>query len=409
MGATLETPPEFKVIQAPGPLPDGSRAGDGPGCCQAPSPGERPGQPCCGPPIKPRPPQDPLGQPFVVGALDTPAGKVPQVISTLSWSDEWGTIKARWGVGRMSYTVEPGLYALGRPGPEAPVLVTANYKMSFDRLRRAMAGQEAWLLVLETFGINVWCAAGKGTFGTEELARRIKAAHLEKVVCHREVILPQLSAPGVAAFRIKKLTGFKALYGPIRAEDLPAFLEAGKEATPRMRRKDFPLGERTALIPVELVEALKYALPVAAVMFLLSGLGGGHGFWSQVWTRGFYSLAGLLTAVAAGTVLTPLLLPWLPGRAFGFKGAVAGLAAALVLAVFISALYPGNNLSLRLEVAGWLLLIPACSAFLGMNFTGASTYTSLSGVKKEMRQGIPLQIAAGAIGLGLWLAAGFTA
>ena len=57
----------------------------------------------------------------------------------------------------------------------------------------------------------------------------------------------------------------------------------------------------------------------------------------------------------------------------------------------------------RLELIAWLLFIPAISAYWAMNFTGASTYTSLSGVRKEMRWAVPLEIAAGVSGLGLWL------
>ena len=70
----------------------------------------------------------------------------------------------------MNYKVDPGLYALGAPDADSPVLVSANFKMSFDLLREALPGRNAWILVLDTDGINVWCAAGKGTFGTEELA-----------------------------------------------------------------------------------------------------------------------------------------------------------------------------------------------------------------------------------------------
>src|SRR3972149_4169926 len=73
-----------------------------------------------------------------------------------------------WGIGRDRCRVAPGLYALGAPGGDSPVLVTANYKLTFDVLRRDAAGLDAWILVLDTRGINVWCAAGEGTFGTEE-------------------------------------------------------------------------------------------------------------------------------------------------------------------------------------------------------------------------------------------------
>jgi len=76
-----------------------------------------------------------------------------------------------------------------------PVLVTANFKMSFDRLRNALPGRDAWILVLDTKGVNVWCAAGKGTFGTSELVARITACGLNQIVSHREVVLPQLQGP----------------------------------------------------------------------------------------------------------------------------------------------------------------------------------------------------------------------
>lgn len=219
-----------------------------------------------------------LEQPFVVGSIGTPTGQVAQVSSTLTWQDRWGTIKARWGVGRMNYTVEPGLYALGNPDNRSHILVTANYKMSFDRLRETLSGRDTWLLVLDTKGINVWCAAGKGTFGTEELMRRIALSGLNKVVSHRELILPQLSGPGVAAHQVKKLSGFRAHYGPIRASDLTAYLEAGLKATLGMRLKTFPLRERLALIPIEIVAAFKVSLLILFIFFLLGGLGGPDGY-----------------------------------------------------------------------------------------------------------------------------------
>ena len=94
--------------------------------------------------------------------------------------------------------------------------------------------------MLDTQAINVWCAAGKGTFGTEELVRRIQAVGLRDVVNHRVVILPQLGAPGIAAHEVKKQSGFKAEYGPVRAADLPEYLKS-HEATPEMRRMHFTL------------------------------------------------------------------------------------------------------------------------------------------------------------------------
>ena len=140
--------------------------------------------------------------------LETPAGRVPVISPALGPADRFGAWKARWGIGRMSYLVPPGLYAVGSPTPDDPVLVTANYKMSYDLVRSELAGRNVWLLVLETNGINVWCAAGKGTFGTGELVARIEASRLAQVVGHRRLILPLLGAPGVSAHEVRSRTGF---------------------------------------------------------------------------------------------------------------------------------------------------------------------------------------------------------
>jgi hypothetical protein len=346
-----------------------------------------------------------LGQPFVVGSMATPTGKVPKVASTLLWADRWGTIKARWAIGRMHYTIEPGLYALGNPDHGAPVLVTANYKMSFDRLREALPGRNLWILVLDTKGINVWCAAGKGTFGTEELVSRIQTSGLGSVVSHRLLVLPQLSGPGVAAHQVKKLSGFKVVYGPIRARDLGAFLDGQMKATPDMRRQTFTFMERAVLIPVELVSALKAVLYVAPVLFFLGGLAGPNGFWVDGVSRGGAAVLSLLSAVFAGAVLTPLLLPWLPGRAFSLKGLSTGFFV-FILFTALHGSFP-SSWSGRLELFGFLLLIPAATAYLAMNFTGCSTYTSLSGVKKETRLALPMEISAAILGLVLWFFSSF--
>jgi hypothetical protein len=342
-----------------------------------------------------------LKQPFVAGSVQTPVSLVPQVSSSLTWSDHLGIFKARWGIDRMRYVVEPGLYGLGQPDDRSPVLVTANYKMSFDRLREALPGRNMWILVLDTKGINVWCAAGKGTFGTMELVSRIESSGLAQVVSHRELILPQLGGPGVAAHEVKRLSGFKVIYGPIKANDLPKFLDAGLKATPEMRFKTFITWERIVLIPIELVAALKAGLIIIPILFLITFFGRSGEGWTNALNQGFFSALAILTAILAGAVLTPTLLPWLPGRAFSIKGVSVGLLTAFLFVVF--QWNHGITLAGRFEMLAWLLLIPALSAFLAMNFTGASTYTSLSGVKKEMRWAMPLQIGAGIIGFILWL------
>jgi acetyl-CoA decarbonylase/synthase complex subunit gamma len=307
----------------------------------------------------------------------------------------------------MHYTVDPGLYASGEPDQKSPVLVTANYKMSFDKLREALPGRDAWILVLNTQGINVWCASGKGTFGTNELIGRIESVRLAQIVSHRELILPQLSGPGVAAHMVKKLSGFRVIYGPIRSKDIPVFLDTGLKATPEMRLKTFTTRERLELIPMELVGALKPGALVILTFFLVAFLVKSREGWTNAFGHGLFSVLALLAAILAGAVLTPLFLPWLPGRAFSVKGLGLGAVFALVGAGCLRGGWITRTSGF--EMLAWVLLIPALSAYLAMNFTGASTYTSLSGVRKEMRWALPLEIGAGIAGLILWVGSQFIA
>jgi hypothetical protein len=210
---------------------------------------------------------------FVEDFMETPAGSVPRVGTRLNREDRIGTLSARLGIGRDSYRIAPGLYGVGLPDGESPVMVTANYKLTFDALRCSLADVNAWIMVLDTRSINVWCAAGKGTFSTREVADRVKTTGLEKIVTHRRLILPQLSATGVAARQVKTLCGFEVVWGPVHARDIKSFVDNNMKATPAMRKVTFTLRERLELIPVELNHMGKPTLYLIPALFLLSGLG----------------------------------------------------------------------------------------------------------------------------------------
>ncbi|MBP1747757.1 MAG: dehydrogenase/acetyl-CoA synthase gamma subunit (corrinoid Fe-S protein) [Deltaproteobacteria bacterium] len=332
--------------------------------------------------------------PWIEGFIGTAIGKIPVAGTSLNFTDTLGSWKARWGINRMNYIVQPGLYGIGNPGASSVVFVSANYKMSFDRLRKELSGLDAWIMVIDTKGINVWCAAGKGTFGTEEIIRRIAAVQLSRVVSHRSIIVPQLGAPGVAAHEVQKKSGFKVIYGPVRASDIQEFLQAAMKATPEMRAVTFGFVDRLVLTPIEIVNIYKPVIGIAAALLVLHLTG-----LVKVSMWGIYPFIG---AVIAGAVAGPVLLPWLPGRAFSVKGAVVGLLWTLLV------LYVGNIARYGiLNSLALFLILPAISAFLTLNFTGASTYTSLSGVRREMKFAIPVIISSTALGLGLWLAGRF--
>ncbi|MBE0569494.1 MAG: acetyl-CoA synthase subunit gamma [Deltaproteobacteria bacterium] len=362
----------------------------------------RNGQCACGRTAGPLVGAESVGPPWFDGAVSVEGvGEVPRVRTGLSFRDRIGSYKARWGSGRMNYRVPAGLYAVGNPGNGSPVLVSANYKMSFDCLRSSLFGRDAWILVLDTDGVNVWCSAGKGTFGTDEIAKQVEGASLDRIVSHRVLVVPQLGAPGVSAHEVRRRCGFRVEYGPVRAGDLPAYLDAGMKASPGMRKVGFGLRDRVVLIPVELVMGAKYALILAAVFLLLGGLGPDGFTLAGVRTTGLSGAALVLGSFLGGAVLGPMMLPWLPGRAFSVKGATLGLALAGGLAI-CGWLVSGRS-GPWTHLAAWLLMAPSLASFVVMNFTGASTYTSLSGVLREMRFAVPAQIAAAVIGFGFWL------
>jgi len=282
---------------------------------------------------------------------------------------------AHLGINRGKHRVDPGLYALGSPDQDSPVFVTANYSPSFRALRTAVRGIDGYVLVLDTKGVNVWCAAGKGTFGTDELVLRIEQANLGGLVKHRRLILPQLGAPGVAAHEVKKRTRFKVDYGPVRAADLPRYLATG-EATAEMRRVDFPLKQRLEIVPVEIVNTLIFSVVLGLPLYFAGGM---------------LATLAALAAIFAGNVLFPALLPWLPTSNFSTKGFFLGALVAVPFAVMASLGYHGAATWQR---AGWalayLLFMPPVTAFLSLNFTGSTTFTSWSGVKREIFAYVPV-------------------
>nr|WP_041228772.1 mercury methylation corrinoid protein HgcA [Dehalococcoides mccartyi] len=335
--------------------------------------------------------------------MGSPAVTVHQVATHLDMADRLGAIKVRLGLRRMHYAVEPGLYAIGSPTAESPVFVSANYKLSFDHLRQELEGIDGWIMVIDTKGINVWCAAGKGTFGTEEIVHRIEITRLSEIVSHRWIIVPQLGAPGVASHEVRRRSSFHVIYGPVRARDIRKFLDAGMKTSPNMRRVNFNIGDRLVLVPMELIQWGRYAFFAAVVLFLLTGLSRNGYVFSGL--AGGREVALLFLAFVAGGALVPIFLPWLPGRALSWKGMTIGLLLAAVLVVV--GLIPSGGIAGRLEIVAWVLLMPAIGAFMAMNFTGATTYTSLSGVKKEMRFAVPSQIVAAVLGFALWITARF--
>jgi hypothetical protein len=350
-------------------------------------------------------PQHGAGQPFqklkfvkkkipawASGEMQTPSGTlVFRAESAWSRADYWGMIKSRIGAFRMTYSVSPGLCAVGSPTKESDIFVSANYKLSFDILRRSLAGMNAWILVLDTKSINVWCAAGKGTFGTDELVKQISEAKLDAVVNHRRVIVPQLGAVGVNAAEVMKKTGFRVAFGPVQATDIPAYVTAGYKKTREMRTIEFSSFDRLILTPMEINPAMKKFPWFAGGFLLLFGLEPAGILFRNAWFSGRPFLLLLLLAVMSGAFITPLLLPVLPFRSFAMKGWFTGIA---VTAVGVTA---ANLITAPLLLVTAAIFFPALSSYIALQFTGSTTFTGMSGVKKELKIAMPVYFAAAGV------------
>ncbi len=325
---------------------------------------------------------------------------VSRVSSEWSRSDYAGSIKCRISNSfRMKYKIEPGLYAAGEPDGNSEVFVSANYKLSFDVLRKALKGLSAWILVLDTKGINVWCAAAKGTFGTEELVKRIGGVKLENFLNHRRIILPQLGAVGVNADSVFKRTGFKVYFGPVYAKDIKSYLNAGRRKTAEMRKIKFSILDRLILTPREIIPAVNKFIIFAVIILLFFGIQPTGILFKSAWVDGEPFLLLGIASIIAGSFITPVFLPFIPFRSFALKGWITGI----LLTVPVIFLFNTPELKNILIFIAAGLFFPMASSYLALQFTGSTTFTNMSGVKKELKTALPVYLISTALSIILLL------
>ncbi len=243
-----------------------------------------------------------------------------------------------------------GLYRIGNPDRHSPVLVTGNYELTVRRLVAAIDGKvDCWLVVANSRGINVWCAAGGGHFTAEDVIAAIKTSGVTEVVDHHALILPQLCANGVDGWKIRQETRWGVHWGPVRASDIPAYLKAGRKKNEAMRHAEFPLKARLEMTTVTLIF---YAI-LLIIPFLI--------FWRP------YALL-LLGLTAAMAYFYGIFLPWIPGRDGPVKG---GVLTALTLAGLVIWSLGWDHLSVT-ALVNWSLGLGFLAFFVGAEFQGMS-------------------------------------
>jgi NAD-dependent dihydropyrimidine dehydrogenase PreA subunit len=251
------------------------------------------------------------------------------------------------------FPARTGLRVIGQPGPDAPVFLTCNFDLTVRRVLSAMKTMDCYLLVANSKGINVWCAAGGGVLNAQRVISVLKTSRIAEKVNHRTLILPQLSAPGVDVRRVESETGWRCRFGPVYAEDIPAYVEANRTKTDVMRRARFPLGAR-----------LEMAVMWAAPMSLLAGI--------PVAIFSLRSLPGVLALIWAFSLLLYAfygpMRRVVPGSVGLVKTVLLGLIG--VAGVGVWSLVIGHWETGKL--VGWCLGILAVALVLGFDLEGTS-------------------------------------
>ncbi|MCJ7623508.1 MAG: hypothetical protein MUO76_08380, partial [Anaerolineaceae bacterium] len=197
---------------------------------------------------------------------------------------------------------------------------------------------------------------------------------LVKVVNHHRLILPQLGAPGVSAHKVKQGCSFEVEYGPVRAEDLPEYLNT-HQATAEMRKTRFNLIDRLTLVPVEVVSSFLPMVLIASVLFLFGG---------------WFNLLWVLTTWLAASVLFLVLLPWIPTREFSTKGLILGIVVAFPFVLYQFSLLDQSILQNFMRVVPIGLITTALISYFTLNLTGTTPITSWTSVQKEIFKYIPV-------------------
>jgi len=169
-----------------------------------------------------------------------------------------------------------------------------------------------------------------------------------------------------------------------------------------MRSVGFGITDRLILTPMEINPAMKKYYPLYALIVLAAfGLQPEGVIFKEAWQGGLPFLVLGLAAVAAGAFLTPVLLPFIPFRSFALKGWVAGMASTLS-AMAATSMFGREGLLLD---AASLIFFPLASSYVALQFTGSTTFTGMSGVRKELRLSLPVYVLGAAVSAALLVAA----
>ncbi len=279
---------------------------------------------------------------------------------------------------KWTYAVEPGLYYTGASyDPDAPLLVTSNYHLTVFLVVRRIRAFKARLLVVNTDGINVWCAAGKGQFSKAQIHEQL-ARYDREVLTQSDrltLVLPKLCFSGVDRQALKK-EKIRPVVGPIYAKDLPAYLSKPGLKNCNDDRVVFGLRSRLFTWLPGFLQALRYSLVLALTLWALDPL-----FGIAV------PVLPIVTLMAVLATAYPIVFPWLPGKRFAVKG--LWLAAAIVAGLGV--LGALGRISPMGMVTATLFTF-ATALFFAQLYTGNSAVSNYTRVRQEIARFLPVYV-----------------
>ena len=123
-------------------------------------------------------------------------------------------------------TVVEGIYPIGNPDENSPVIVTTNFALTYFIVSGEVEASRVptWLLIKDSEGLSVLTAWAAGKFGGDDVGLFIKKSGIMDKVKHTEVIIPGYAA-AIAGDVEEELPGWTITVGPREAAHLPAFLK----------------------------------------------------------------------------------------------------------------------------------------------------------------------------------------
>jgi acetyl-CoA decarbonylase/synthase complex subunit gamma len=121
--------------------------------------------------------------------------------------------------------MDPGLYPVGSPGPDSPVVVTTNFSLTYYSVHPEVEASRVpcWILLTDSEGQSVLTAWAADRFSAPVIRDAISSSGLGDRVSHRELIIPGLVA--IISGDVEEGTGWAVRVGPREASGLPRFLK----------------------------------------------------------------------------------------------------------------------------------------------------------------------------------------